>query len=320
MDYVTLGRTGLSVSVAGLGSGGHSRLGRAYGRSGKDAVELIHAALDFGINFIDTAWAYGTEAVVGEALAGHRARVVLSTKSHVAHNPFSDEPLRFLTPEEMRARVDESLRKLRTDYIDVYHMHGVEPHTYAACVERAVPVLEQLRDEGKIRFLGITERFAADTEHAMLERALEDDVWDVVMVGFNLLNPSARRKVLPAAQAKRVGTLDMFAVRRALTSFEALEAALETAVARGWIDAERAEALGDPPLGLLTKECGAASLAEAAYRFCRHEPGIDVVLTGTGSVEHLRENVASLMQPPLPASCLDRLAELIGDVDSLSGD
>lgn len=317
MQYTTLGRTELRVSVAGLGAGGHSRLGRAYGRSAKDAAAVIDAALDLGINFIDTAWAYGTEPIVGEALRGRRDRVVLSSKCHIAEHPFDAERFRYLTPAELRARIEQSLDALGTDYIDVYHMHGIEPAHYDDCVARAVPVLQRLREEGKVRFFGITERFAADTGHAMLSRAVEHDFWDVVMVGFNVLNPSARDRVLRVTRAKGIGTLAMFAVRRALTSERALEEALATAVRSGRLSAG---VLGERPLAFLTERCGAASLAEAAYRFCRHEPGMDVVLTGTGKVEHLRENVASIMQPPLPEECLARLRELFGAIDTLSGD
>lgn len=318
MDYTTLGRTELQVSVAGLGAGGHSRLGRAYGRSSKEAAAVVDAALDLGINFIDTAWAYGTERVVGEALRGRRDRVVLSSKCHIAENPFEPARLRFLTPAELRARIEQSLGNLGTDYVDVYHLHGIEPAYYAECVARAVPVLERLREEGKLRFFGITERFAADTGHAMLTRAVRDDIWDVVMVGFNVLNPSARERVLPTTRAKRIGTLAMFAVRRALASEQALAGALADAVRNGLLPARGVPA--ERPLAFLTEQCGAASLAEAAYRFCRHEPGLDVVLTGTGSVEHLRENVASITKPPLPDECLERLRTLFGAADTLSGD
>jgi L-galactose dehydrogenase len=317
MQYTTLGRTGLRVSVAGLGAGGHSRLGRAYGRSERDARTVIDAALDLGINVIDTAWAYRTEPLIGEALRGRREHIVLSTKCHVADHPFEPDKFRYLEPDELRARIEQSLRQLDTDYIDVFHLHGIELHQYDECVARAVPVLERLREEGKLRFLGITERFGVDTDHAMLKRAVGDDCWDVVMVGFNLLNPSGRRGVLDITREKNIGTLGMFAVRRALTSEEALEKTLDGARLAGRL---KARSLGERPLAFLTSECGAATLAEAGYRFCRHEPGIDVVLTGTGDIEHLRENVASINGPPLPAACLERLEGLFGEEDGISGD
>ena len=83
MDMTTLGRTGLRVGVAGLGAGGHSRLGLGTGGTEAEAIAVIHAALDRGVNLIDTASVYGTEAVVGKALAGRRGGVVLATKTSV---------------------------------------------------------------------------------------------------------------------------------------------------------------------------------------------------------------------------------------------
>jgi len=74
------------------------------------------------------------------------------------------------------------------------------------------------------------------------------------------------------------------------------------------------------PLGFVTAHPGVKSLTEAAYRFCRHEPGAHVILTGTGSVEHLRENVESILAPKLPSEITARLAEIFGGVDSVSGD
>src|SRR5258708_5890401 len=81
MERTTLGRTGLDVSIAGLGCGGHSRLGLTNGGSEDAAVAVVHRALDLGINLIDTARVYGTEEVVGRALASRRDDVVLSTKA-----------------------------------------------------------------------------------------------------------------------------------------------------------------------------------------------------------------------------------------------
>src|SRR5215207_150667 len=85
VEYVTLGNTGLQVSVLGLGGGGHSRLGQQTGATEADSVALVRHALELGINFIDTAEAYGTEAIIGTALAGApRQDVILSTKKSIS--------------------------------------------------------------------------------------------------------------------------------------------------------------------------------------------------------------------------------------------
>jgi aryl-alcohol dehydrogenase-like predicted oxidoreductase len=311
MQHVKLGRTGLSVSVVGLGCGGHSRLGMANGHDEAHASRVVDAAIDLGIDFIDTARAYGTEAAVGKAIRGRRDRLVLSSKA------LPSGPGGPLTADELRESLELSLTRLGTDYIDVFHLHGVLAEQYAHCIEVLLPELQRARDAGKIRYLGITERFATDTRHEMLGVALPDDHFDVIMVGHNLLNPSARRTVFPLTRAHRVGTLIMFAVRRALTSSAAVREVIATLVEARSIPAERVDAAD--PLGFVTAHPDVASLVQAAYRFCRYEPGADVILTGTGSVEHLEENVAAILARPLPEEVTARLAAIVGNVDSISG-
>ena len=312
MQTVTLGRTGLDVTVVGLGCGGHSRLGMANGRDEAHASRIVDAALDLGINFIDTARAYGTEAAVGKALRGKRDRVVISTKALPvgASGP--------LSATDLRTSLEQSLERLGTDYVDVFHLHGVLEDQYAHCVDVMLPELERAREAGKIRFIGITERFGVDTGHAMLARALPDDHFDVIMVGHNLMNPSARRCVFPLTRANDVGTLIMFAVRRALTNPDNARAVIETLIDAHTIDGAAVDR--NDPLGFVTTDPRVRSLVEAAYRFCRYEPGAHVILTGTGSVEHLRENVDAILAPPLPDAISARLAQIFGNVDSVSGD
>ena len=313
MEYTTLGKTGLKVSVAGLGCGGPSRLGmRGDAGAEKHAVSLIKQALDLGVNLLDTAQNYGTEEVVGKAVAGRpRDRVVISTKKTL---PSPDQA----NPEaEIVQSLEQSLKLLGTDYVDVYHLHGVEPKDYEFAQTRLIPPMRRLKEQGKIRFIGVTENFGVDTSHAMLANSLEKNLWDVVMVGFSLLNPSARKTIFPLAMQRGVGVLDMFAVRRALSQPKRLKEMCAELVEKGAIKKDALD-LNDP-LGFLLKETDAATLPEAAYRFCRHERGVDVVLTGTGNPDHLRENVSSILKPPLPKAALQKLESLFGGMDSLTG-
>ena len=151
----------------------------------------------------------------------------------------------------------------------------------------------------------------------MFKIALPDSLFDVVMVGFNLLNPSARGSVFGLTIAHDVGTLIMFAVRRALHSDAAAAQAVAALLRSGAISSDGLES--HDPLGFLRAAPGVNSIVEAAYRFCRHEPGAHVVLTGTGSKEHLAQNVASILAPPLPLSVAERLRAIFGGVDSISG-
>ena len=311
METTTLGRTGLRVSRMGLGCGGHSRLGLSYGKSEDEAADLVRRALDLGVNFIDTAESYRTETAVGKGIAGRRHEVAISTKAGV---DWQDKP--HCTAAEMRERVHACLQRLGVEEIDLFNLHGVRPEEYAYAREELVPELQRLQAEGKIRFLGITEQFLNDTSHKMLDVALEDDVWDVVMVGFSILNQSARQTVLPRTQAKNIGTQCMFAVRRALSRPDALREVVEKLVAEGSVDAD---ALGPDLLDFAFANGIASDLQEAAYRFCRWEPGMDIILSGTGNPEHLRENARSINAPPLPAEVVERLKTIFARVDSVSG-
>jgi len=313
MEYTTLGKTGLKVSVAGLGCGGPSRLGmRNDPQSANHAVGLVKQGLDLGINFLDTAQTYGTEPIVGRAIGGvPRDRLVISTKKTL---PLEDNP----DPEnEVSKGLEQSLKLLGTDYIDVYHLHGVEPKDYGFAKERLLPVMRRLKEQGKIRFIGVTEGFVPDPSHQMLQSSLAEDVWDVVMVGFNMLNPSARKTILSATMEKGVGVLNMFAVRRALSQPRRLQSLCAELIASKAIDSDGLNP--SDPLGFVLQMSDAATLPEAAYRFCRHQPGIHVVLTGTGNPEHLRENVAAILKPALPKAVLRKLDHLFGRLDSLSG-
>lgn len=218
---------------------------------------------------------------------------------------------------QIRSDLEASLKTLQTDYVDVFHLHGVMPNQYDYCATHLLPEVLKMRDEGKLRFIGITERFVTDTKHEMLAKALADDFWEVVMIGHNLINPSARKTIFPLTEAKGVATLIMFAVRSALSKSDALKALLLELAEQGLIDADFAKS--DKPLGFLTDQGAARSIMDAAYRFCRHEPGAEVILTGTGSTDHLRQNIDSIIDDQLPKEALTTLETLFGHIDTASG-
>jgi len=305
MDYVTLGRTGMRVSVAGLGCGGFSQLGLAQGKSEAEAIGIIHQALELGVNFFDTAAAYATERVLGKAIKSlRREEVVIATKAPFSFsNPHS-------TPEGIVTSLDNSLRRLDTDYIDIYQLHGVPPNAHNHALNELAPVLLREKAKGKFRHLGITETAPHDPEHEVLHRAAQEGVWDVVMVGFHMMHQNARDRVFPQTRANLVGTLLMFVVRNIFSKPERLRSTMRELAAAGEVPQWLAES--PDPLGFLIHEGGATTVPDAAYRFVRHEPGVNVVLFGTGDPEHLRTNMASILKPPLPEADRRQLAELFG--------
>jgi aryl-alcohol dehydrogenase-like predicted oxidoreductase len=308
MQTTRLGRTGLEVSRVGLGCGGPSRLGQAQGSTLDASKRVIFRALELGIDFFDSAESYGTEVVLGAALreAGRQHDAVVSTKKGV----WDSEQRRLTTPAEFQRGIEASLERLGRERIEVFHLHGLDAAHVDYALEEIVPVLLRAREAGKVGHLAVSEAFMSDTEHRMLRRVLELDVFEVMMVGFNLLNPSARKTVFPHTRRLDVGVLVMFAVRRALTNPARLAEVVEGLIARGELGPDAVDRhaaldfLGD--------------VRDAGYRFCLHEPGADVVLTGTGDPEHLEQNVRSLSGPPLPPEQLERLARLFGEVASVS--
>jgi aryl-alcohol dehydrogenase-like predicted oxidoreductase len=305
MDYTTLGKTNLKVSVAGLGCGGNSRIGQGAGLGEAQSIALVQRALDLGVNFIDTAISYGTEGVVGKAIKGRpRDSVVISTKTHINHL----DGTRPLSGADVVANLEKSLRALDTDYVDIYHLHGLWPRFYDRAMAEVVPALLREKEKGKLRHLAVSETGPRDPGHTMLERAVEEPAWEVFMLAFHMMNQNARRPLLQRTQANKVGTLCMFAVRNIFSKPGLLESAVADLVAEGKLAREKVDL--QAPLGFLVHEGGASSLIDAAYRFARHEPGIDVVLFGTSSIAHLESNIASILRPPLPAADVQKLYDL----------
>jgi aryl-alcohol dehydrogenase-like predicted oxidoreductase len=308
METVLLGRTGIEVSAAGLGCGGFSRLGLSKGLD--HAASIVRAAYEAGVTFFDTAAVYGTQPAVEQGLRGiGRGEYVISTKFSYRNKNGR------VTAEQMLSSLEQSLRELGTDYIDVFSIHALMAEDYPWARDYLLPALTREKEQGKIRSIGVTEMFGADTGHTMFQTVLPEDLFDVIMVGYNLLNPSAAERVLPLAMQNNVGVLCMFAVRHALWDREQLETDLNSILAAG----QGGEGLDKHSLDFITEEKIAATLTEAAYRFCRYTPGITVTLTGTGDPAHLAENLRSLAMPPLPETALARLKALFGKSDCVSG-
>lgn len=317
MDHTTLGRTGLDVSVACLGTGGHSRLGQEYGATFDASVGVVTAAIDAGVTFVDTAAGYDTEEIVGAAIRGRRDELVISTKNHIVKKGTSFLGDDYITGDDYVALVEASLKRLGTDHVDVLHLHGIVASQYDYCVSEMLPVLERLREQGKTRSIAISERFYVEPEHDTLKRAVADGYFDVIMVGLNLLNHTALATVVPEANRKGIGIQGIYAVRGKLVDAGRAQELIDESVRLGEIDPSLLDA---EPLGFLTAPGAARSLVEACYRYNRWAPGVDTTLTGTGQVDHLLANLEALAQPPLPESVLARVAELFDGVKTVTGE
>ena len=302
MDYRPLGKTGLTVSVAGLGCGGNSRLGLGRGASVDDCVAVVRTAVDLGVNFLDTAEAYGTEEIVGAAARNYdRDKLVISTKAIFRTGDTADSVTR---------KVEAALKRLGLDYVDVFHFHAVAPAAYHHHRDVLAPALVKLKEQGKVRHVGITETSPNDPEQKMLAQAIQEAPWEVTMLAYSLMNQGARRNVFPQTQQRGIGTLLMFVVRNMFSQPDYRRDVFAKLVEQGELDAKILSE-GDP-LAFLLAQGGAQSITDAAYRYARHEQGVDVVLFGTGDPSHLSTNIASLLAPPLPLADRLTLTKLFG--------
>src|SRR5580700_9414927 len=201
MEYRTLGRTGLRVSKLGFGG---SPLGNEFGEADPaEAERAVHCAIDLGINYFDVAPYYGrtlAETRLGAALVGRRDRVVLATKCgryDVAKFDFS--------AARIRASIDESLQRLRSDYLDVFLAHDIEFVDANQIIEEAIPVMRELQRAGKTRFIGIT-----GLQLNMLRRVAEAAPVDGILsyCRYNLLITDMDDLVTPFAEQQGIGLIN----------------------------------------------------------------------------------------------------------------
>jgi len=138
------------------------------------------------------------------------------------------------------------------------------------------------------------------------------------MVGFHMMNQNARKLVFPSTQGKQIGTLIMFAVRSIFSDPRYLQTTIAKLVENGELDTKYGDTT--EPLGFLLGDGGAESVIDAAYRFVRHEPGVDVVLFGTGNSEHLATNIKSILRNPLSPILVQQMSQDMGHLEGVGLD
>jgi aryl-alcohol dehydrogenase-like predicted oxidoreductase len=315
MRYRTLGGTGIEVSVQGLGA-------MMFGADGtpdrEDCVRMIHTALDRGVNFVDTADMYSggeSEQIVGKALEGRRDEVVLATKVHFR---MGDGPNRDGNSRRWIVReVEESLRRLRTDWIDLYQIHRPDPRTD---IEETLAALTDLVRAGKIRAFGTSTfrpeelveayhvadrrglyRFRSEQPpYSLLNRGIEDSVLPVAQrLGMGVLTWSPLAFGFLSGKYRKDRTVDMTSGRAALAPQR-----FDPSLPRTQAKLEAAE-----KLAVLAEEVG-CTLPQLAVAFPTVHPAVTSVIIGPRTAEQL-EGLLKGADLVLEDAVLDRIDEIV---------
>jgi aryl-alcohol dehydrogenase (NADP+) len=306
MEYRTLGRTGIKVSPYALGA---LMFATTIGNADpEDSVKIIHKALDAGINLIDTADAYAdSEEVVGRALKGRREHVVLTTKFG---RPVGTDPnQQGASRRWIMKAVDNSLRRLQTDYIDVYQLHRPDPETD---IEETLSALTDLVRSGKIRAFGTSNLPASDLveAHWRAERhGLER--FRTEQPAYSILSRGIEREVLPVAQRYGMGILTWGPLGQGMLTGR-VRRGQETDVIRArfltsFSDQRRLDVVEQ--LIPLAAEAG-LSMPHLAMAFVTAHPGVSSALLGARTMEQLDGLLAGL-DVVLSDDVLDRIDEIV---------
>lgn len=315
MIYRKLGRTGIEVSIIGQGTGGHDPLGQKSGKSEQEMCDFLKFAFDSGINLFDTSPGYGNgriETILGKAAKEiGRDKVVLSTKMPVAGG-MPGEPLTFMNPKQIEPALDESLKRLQTDYIDMLLLAVAdEPEHFNTVINDLIPEFQKLIKKGKIKFLGSTEQTRSDGSHVWLSHALATGVLDVAMVGHNMINQSAQHSVFPLCKENNIGVLNIFTVRNVFCNPTRLKEVIADLSKKNIIKIDDIDL--ENPLNWLIDD-GCLSIIEAAYRYAAYTDSVNAVMCGTIQKNELTENINTISKGPLTDWKIERLKELFGKV------
>ncbi|GGO12546.1 aldo/keto reductase [Microbispora rosea subsp. aerata] len=306
MRYRTLGRTGIKVSPYGLGA---LMFATSVGNPDPgDSARIIHKALDAGINLIDTADAYGdSEEIVGRALKGRRDNVVLATK---VGRPIGDDPnQQGASRRWIMTAVENSLRRLRTDHIDLYQIHRPDP---ATDVEETLSALSDLIRSGKVRAIGTSGMPPSGIVAAQWvaeRRGLER--FRTEQPPYSLLNRGIERETLPTAQRYGMGTLVWGPLGQGLLTGQVRKGQRNELRRAGFLkhvnDEHRIEVV--ERFASLAREAG-LPLTHLALAFAIAHPGVTSALVGPRTMSHLDDLLAGL-DVTLTDDILDRIDAIV---------
>jgi aryl-alcohol dehydrogenase-like predicted oxidoreductase len=307
MRYRTLGRTGIKVSPYALGAMMFGHIGNP---DHDESVRIIHAALDAGINVIDTADAYSggeSEEIVGKALKGRRDNVVLATK---LNRPMGDDPNQQGNSRRwIMTAVENSLRRLQTDHIDLYQLHRPDPDTD---IEDTLSALSDLIHSGKVRVIGSSATPASDIVEAQwLAERRRLQRFRVEQPAYSILNRGIETEVLPVAQRHGMGTLVWSPLAQGMLTGRVRKGQRTDLRRASYFthlsDERRLDAVEQ--LIALADEVG-LPLTHLALAFAIAHPGVSSAIIGPRTMSHLDDLVVG-SKVVLTDEILDRIDEIV---------
>ena len=293
MRRTPLGNSGIDVSEIGLGTWAVGGTVATWGYvDDRESIAAIHQAIDSGINLIDTAPIYGlghSEEIIGKAIRGRREEVVLATKCGLLFPPSPDQlPARCLTAASIVRECEDSLRRLRTDVIDLYQCHWPDPETR---VNETMRALTSLREQGKIRVIGVSN-FSVQ----QLAAAREFGSIDSVQPPFSMLHLRAGEDLIPYCREHNVAVIPYSPLAKGL-----LTGKFKSDARFADIRARDPEFLGEryrrnlgvvEQLRPIAAEYG-KTLAQLVINWTIHYPGITAPLIGAKRPSQVLENVGA---------------------------
>ncbi len=297
-----LGRTGMAVTTLGYGAMELRGAPRGPEVSDERASEVLNAVLDSGINYIDTSPDYGnSEELIGRFIASRRSEYFLASKcgcpvGELGAPPVAGQPYpHVFTAENVRAGVEQSLRRMNTDYLDLVQFHS-SPSKAVLEADGGLDELLTLQREGKVRFIGMSGTLPN------LGEQIDMGVFDAFQIPYSLVQRDHAEAIAKASAAGAGIVIRGGVARGAPSDWETRRNYMvPTERMRGlWEEAKLDEILDG------------MSRMEFTLRFTLSDPNLDTTIVGTGSAAHLRDNVAAAEKGPLPA---DQYAEACRRLD-----
>ncbi len=319
LTYRPLGRTGINVSTISFGSGGYNRLGQTSNPplSETEMHRLVHTVSDLGINLFDSSPGYmDSETILGRAFKSmSRNKFFVSTRV-VFSELDTENKINYSTPKEIIDSIENSLNCLKLNEIDIALIAASEAADFDFMINEQIPILESLRRQGKIRFLGSSETAATDGNHSWIRAVLTTGMMDVIMIAHSMLNQSARLSVFPYCIKNGIGVMNIYSVRNIFKDSERLTKTILLLQERNLLD----DSINpNAPLNFLFKDPDIGTLVEAAYRFVVFTEGVSTAVCSAVSLPKINENICSLAKGPLPSYLIDQLKTMFGHLSEPVG-